>query len=1276
MGTRNERVVLSLDDQFSSKMVKAAAATALLKKELGDSGRSMDMGSRSTDRLSSSLSGLNREASSVNGNLDGMSPALSRTSRDADRTGTSIDKLSGRLVLFAKATAVLGPALVPLGAAAVGGIAGLSTQLGFAAIAAGVTALAFNGVGDALGALDAAQLDPSVANLEKLQVAMDALGPAGRQFVLALDELQPAMQQLQTTAQAGIFPGWTEGLQSVMTLMPELQGIVRETAGALGDLGRDAGANLAGPKFEEFFNYLQTSARPILTELGQSFGNVFEGLANMMVAFDPVSRGFSAGLLSMSQGFAEWSRGLSESQGFQEFVGYIQSSGPMALDALGSISNALVALVTAAAPVGQVILPVLSAMADGFAALANSPIGPPLIAAAAALSVLTSAVGAFQGTAGRLGGGGFIGKALGVGAIKAAVPTLGEVGTQLQFMGQSAEHASAKTLAARESIRGFAKTLGPAAGLAAGLAVATTGLGEGLGISNTASLALMGSMAGVPGMVGGAVVGAFIDAAKANDSFGESLARSQQVIKQQPGDLKAQADAVNDTRMRYEEFRNSVGQDGGFWEAAAKSFKPSAMKNTAEGWFGDSDVDEMKGQLADLEAEADAAQKAFAFGNIGKGIADGLSSGLNAAQAAIMDTVGAVDPLRAALLAGVPAANAFDAALERINATLSGRASFRDYEASIDDATAALKENGKTLDTNTAAGRANQAALDNIASSAVAYADTLKGADRANFLSKSRTQFLAAADAMGMTDARARRLATSLGLVRAPKDIKINTNVPEVQSAMGRLSKTMNLTPKKVRTVVEAAGADRSNAMITALSKKYKMTPKQVRTILEAVDNASAKAKRAEAQARKFARLYKAALAADDKASAKAKQAEAVSRKFARQYKAALNADDRASGPARSAAGAAAAFEGTYVATFITRRITQVSKQIVGVAASLFGDADGGIHEAGRGRVFADGGFTDRGVPVPRVPQIRQGGGNILWSEPETGWEAYISGKPGQEERNAEIWRQAGDRLGMRFEEFAAGGLTAYANGGPRRRPSLDTRILNSGDRQLDNVRDAIRDSTRTIRENDKNQKRMRGESKGEHKQRLAAMRKGTRELERTTTKLTTMRDARNEYAKGTGAAFVADPFQSTLGGFRNQVQTESRKLGGVRDDLATLDRRGLNGALYKQLAASGNSALIDQFSKLSRSELNVEEARFNRRNRLTRVVGNQAANEVYGAELRSLTHEVRGLQQELKALRRGKHVGNHVTNFNGRVSARDTEALAKKLHAKQQAAARLARRR
>lgn len=74
----------------------------------------------------------------------------------------------------------------------------------------------------------------------------------------------------------------------------------------------------------------------------------------------------------------------------------------------------------------------------------------------------------------------------------------------------------------------------------------------------------------------------------------------------------------------------------------------------------------------------------------------------------------------------------------------------------------------------------------------------------------------------------------------------------------------------------------------------------------------------------------------------------------------------------------------------------------------------------------ADGGIDHAGNFVPRVSQFggpQFGRQNIVWGEPETGWEAYISGKPSQRNRNIGIWEQAGRMLGISFNRYANGGV-------------------------------------------------------------------------------------------------------------------------------------------------------------------------------------------------------------------------------------------------------------
>lgn len=79
----------------------------------------------------------------------------------------------------------------------------------------------------------------------------------------------------------------------------------------------------------------------------------------------------------------------------------------------------------------------------------------------------------------------------------------------------------------------------------------------------------------------------------------------------------------------------------------------------------------------------------------------------------------------------------------------------------------------------------------------------------------------------------------------------------------------------------------------------------------------------------------------------------------------------------------------------------------------------------------ADGGLDEAGRRVARVPMMggpAYGRTNVLWGEPETGWEAYISGKPSMRHRNIAILDEAARRLGRitlpaNTRTFADGGM-------------------------------------------------------------------------------------------------------------------------------------------------------------------------------------------------------------------------------------------------------------
>lgn len=95
-----------------------------------------------------------------------------------------------------------------------------------------------------------------------------------------------------------------------------------------------------------------------------------------------------------------------------------------------------------------------------------------------------------------------------------------------------------------------------------------------------------------------------------------------------------------------------------------------------------------------------------------------------------------------------------------------------------------------------------------------------------------------------------------------------------------------------------------------------------------------------------------------------------------------------------------------YKAVIIDEQIQQTGAPRGEVGAAY--NANGGMY------AYASGGFAP-GIYAGRQGAIHK------FAEPETRWEAYVSGKPGMEDRNRAIVWEAGDRLGM----WGSGGAAA-----------------------------------------------------------------------------------------------------------------------------------------------------------------------------------------------------------------------------------------------------------
>lgn len=342
--------------------------------------------------------------------------------------GGNLRQQTGEIRALGSAIAALGPAGIAAGSVAGAALMGLSGSFGVVAAAAGTGIAAFQGVGDALSALREYELDPSAANAEKLRDAMSQLTAEGQRLARFLDgELRPAMRELRNTAQSNMLPGVQRGLAEMMTILPQVESLVAETADTLGDLAEESGRSFNTTGAREYVDYLESRARPTLEALVRSTLDVGRGVAGMLRGFD-VALGDDVlrTMQSMSAEFAKWGSGLRMSTGLQEFGDYVRDVGPRVGQTIGAIADALLAVMKAAAPMSGPVLAAIRGLASAVEAIAESGAGPAIFGVAAALGAVNLALKAQQGVAnspvlGLLGGiadrgakaGGAVGKLAG-----------------------------------------------------------------------------------------------------------------------------------------------------------------------------------------------------------------------------------------------------------------------------------------------------------------------------------------------------------------------------------------------------------------------------------------------------------------------------------------------------------------------------------------------------------------------------------------------------------------------------------------------------------------------------------------------------------------------------------------------------------------------------------------------------------------------------------------------------------------------------------------------
>lgn len=337
---------------------------------------------------------------------------------------------------------------------------------------------------------------------------------------------------------------------------------------------------------------------------------------------------------------------------------------------------------------------------------------------------------------------------------------------------------------------------------------------------------------------------------------------------------------------------------------------------------------------------------------------------------------------------------------------LGERGSWRNLYDAIDAANQAVAKNGQTLDITTAAGRANQAALDDLAKSGWELVESMEknGAtmeDMQAAMTTTRDNFIAVAQAMGLSADDAANLADQLNLI--PTNIESHVTA-ETQAANASVDAFIAYVQAQNGGTITINATN--DSAITTILETLGYVKNQDGTITIDANSDPAIAQLVASVGQVDAATGTVTIDGNnDAANAKLDAIKAAIDGYSPYVN--INANDYVSGKME---GIKAAWNGQ---TWYVNIVGQYS-QSGGPSAQ----ADGSVLS-----FYAGGGFHRE----RHVAQIAPAGAWRVWAEPETGGEGYIPLAKSKRKRSEAILGQIADIFGG---TYIPGNATPYATGG------------------------------------------------------------------------------------------------------------------------------------------------------------------------------------------------------------------------------------------------------
>ncbi|WP_339227845.1 hypothetical protein NSQ77_20025 [Oceanobacillus sp. FSL K6-2867] len=299
---------------------------------------------------------------------------------------------------------------IPMIATAGAGIMALGSSVatagigvaGFGAVAVGVLGEVFTASSDLTQAQKeltmATTAEEREAALKKQAEAMAGLSAEQKKAVASLQHFKSFWGGFTKEFEKPVVDIFGKSLGVLQTILEKLKPSISGAMTAIGSLVEKLGASIETPDMERFFNWLGTTGASSITNLGVIFGNVFRGIANLLVAFTPLSTSVEGGLVGMTEKFANWSSTIGQSQGFQNFINYVKTNAPLVIATIGNMIMFFTNLAVQLAPFGTVVLGAINTAFQFMAQNINIilPILASLLTAFIGFKVITTIVTSVQ----------------------------------------------------------------------------------------------------------------------------------------------------------------------------------------------------------------------------------------------------------------------------------------------------------------------------------------------------------------------------------------------------------------------------------------------------------------------------------------------------------------------------------------------------------------------------------------------------------------------------------------------------------------------------------------------------------------------------------------------------------------------------------------------------------------------------------------------------------------------------------------------------------------